>query len=86
MPQAFADLIDSTSRQQRTLLVSFGSPYLIMQTPSVASYLLAWQSKPISERAVAAALAGETPISGHLPITIPGIAGYGFGIERGKAR
>ncbi|MEP7327167.1 MAG: glycoside hydrolase family 3 N-terminal domain-containing protein, partial [Gemmatimonadota bacterium] len=86
MPQAFADLIKSTSAHQRTLLVSFGSPYLIMQTPSVGSYLLAWQSKPISERAVAAALSGEKPITGHLPISIPGTALYGFGIERRKAR
>ena len=86
MPQAFADLIDSTSRQQRTLLVSFGSPYLIMQTQSVGSYLLAWQSKPISERAVAAALSGEAPITGHLPISIPGIAQLGYGIERKNHR
>jgi beta-N-acetylhexosaminidase len=86
MPQAFADLIDSTSLHQRTLLVSFGSPYLIMQTPSIGSYLLAWQAKPMSERAVAAALAGEAPISGHLPISIPGVAALGYGIERKNRR
>jgi beta-N-acetylhexosaminidase len=86
MPVPFADLIDTTSRHRPTLLVSFGSPYLIMQTPSVGSYLLAWQSKPISERAVAAALSGEQPITGHLPITIPGIAPYSYGIVRDKPR
>jgi hypothetical protein len=57
-----------------------------MQTPSVGSYLLAWQSKTLSERAVAAALAGEMPITGHLPITLPGSAPYGYGIMRGKPR
>ena len=86
MPPAFAELIDSTSRRQRTLLISFGSPYLVMQTPSVGSYLLAWQSKPISEKAVAAALAGEAPITGHLPISLPGIAPLGYGIDRVKSR
>lgn len=86
MPAAFAALIDSTTRNKPTLMVSFGSPYLVMQTPSIGSYLLAWQSKPMSERAVAAALAGEAPITGHLPIIIPGIAPYGYGIVRDKPR
>jgi beta-N-acetylhexosaminidase len=86
MPAPFGELIDSTSGRRPTLLVSFGSPYLIMQTPSVGSYLLAWQSKTLSERAVAAALAGEMPITGHLPITLPGSAPYGYGIMRGKPR
>lgn len=86
MPAAFGELIDSTAGRKPTLLVSFGSPYLIMQTPSVGSYLLAWQSKTLSERAVAAALAGEAPITGHLPITLPGSAPYGYGIMRGMQR
>jgi beta-N-acetylhexosaminidase len=86
MPAPFGELIDSTSGRRPTLLVSFGSPYLIMQTPSVGAYLLAWQSKTLSERAVAAALAGEMPITGHLPITLPGSAPYGYGIMRGKPR
>jgi hypothetical protein len=36
----------------------------------------------VSEMAAVKAIFGEIPISGHLPVTIPGIASRGEGIER----
>jgi len=35
----------------------------------------------MSEEAVARALFGEIPITGHLPVTVPGIAKLGDGIQ-----
>ena len=49
-----------------TLLVSFGSPYIVMETPRIRSYLLAWAANPASERAAARALSGA-PITGCSP-------------------
>ncbi len=66
-----ARLITRTDRRRPTILVSFGSPYLLSQLRGFrGSYLLAWQTVPAAERAVAAALAGDAPIQGVLPITL----------------
>lgn len=70
MPAALGELIESTSRAQPTTLVSFGSPYLLGQSPSPAGYLLAWTANPATEEAVANALSGSA-ITGRLPIELP---------------
>ena len=70
LPAPLVSLIDSAAARQPALLVSFGSPYVIMQSPSVGAYLVAWSSNPESERAAARALRGA-PITGRLPISIP---------------
>lgn len=70
MPAALGELIESTSRAQPTTLVSFGSPYLLGQSPSPAGYLLAWTANPATEDAVANALSGSA-ITGRLPIELP---------------
>jgi beta-N-acetylhexosaminidase len=36
----------------------------------------------MSQRAAGRALVGKAPITGRLPITLPGIAPYGAGITR----
>ena len=71
MPDSLAKLILATDRQRPTLLVSFGSPYLLSQLPGYAgSYLLAWSDAPATERGVARALSAGAPITGKLPITL----------------
>jgi beta-N-acetylhexosaminidase len=50
--------------------VSFGSPYLLDSFPSIPAYLLAWSSTAASQRAAAAALLGQTPIAGRLPVSL----------------
>lgn len=70
MPEPLATLIESTARARPTALVSFGSPYLLTQTPSVGGFLLAWTTGQAPEEAVAGALSGA-PIMGTLPIDLP---------------
>ncbi len=78
LPDSLAAMIDSTAAHRSTMLVSFGSPYLLDQLPDYGGgYLLAWSDDLAAERAVARALAGLAPITGHLPI------GLSDGIERG---
>ncbi len=81
LPAQVAALVDSTARKQPTVLVSFGSPYLLQQVPSVQGYLLAWAGRAINELAAGAALTGRADISGHLPITLDAAHPRGAGIE-----
>ena len=81
LPPLMNALIDSSAALRPTLLASFGSPYIVMETPRIRSYLLGWGANPASERAAARALSGA-PITGRLPISIPPVFRLGSGIER----
>jgi beta-N-acetylhexosaminidase len=63
------------------LLAALGNPYLVRSFPNVAAYLTTYSPTPTSETALAKALLGEIAITGHLPVTIPGVAKYGDGIQ-----
>lgn len=73
---------DIAQRQPRTVLVSFGNPYMLLQVPAVSSYLVAWGGFPVSQAAAGRALIGAAPITGRLPITIPPLLSFGTGIAR----
>ena len=77
LPDSLARLVTAVDSTKPTLLVSLGSPYLLNQTPTVKSFLIAWSGARVSERAVALALLGRVPISGRLPVRLP--AGYAVG-------
>ncbi len=62
-------------------LVALGNPYLLRSFPHVAAYMATFSTVPPSEIAAVKALWGEIAISGHLPVTIPGLANYGEGIQ-----
>ncbi len=81
MPDALAALLDSSAVTRPTTLVSLGSPYIVRQVPRVGSYLVGWAANATTEWAMAGALTGA-PISGRLPITIPGVAAMGDGLQR----
>ncbi len=70
---------------KKVVAVSFGSPYLLRDFPAFQTYLAAWGSQEVVQSAVAAALLGEQPIGGRLPVTIPGLAPRGAGIDRAAA-
>lgn len=74
-----AEFLNGIARRQPTVLISFGSPYVIGQVPAAASYLIGWAQTSMAERAVAAALTGRNPITGTAPIPIP----PGFPIRTG---
>jgi len=80
LPDSLAQLITATDAARPSVLVSLGSPYLLNQTPAVKSYLIAWSGVRACERAVALALLGRAPITGHLPIRIPPDYPVGWGV------
>jgi beta-N-acetylhexosaminidase len=86
MPDSLAGLIEATAGRRRAVLVSLGSPYLLSQAPSVGSYLLAWSANRLAETAVARALTGQAPITGHLPISLPPEYPINFGLTRPSAK
>jgi CubicO group peptidase (beta-lactamase class C family) len=59
--------------------VSFGSPYVAQQLPVGCSYVCAYARTARTERAAAAVLLGLAPVTGRLPVTIPGVAAAGDG-------
>jgi beta-N-acetylhexosaminidase len=66
----------------RTAVVAMGNPYLIQDFPAIQTYLCTFSNMSVSETAAVKALFGEMPIHGRLPVTIPGVAPRGSGIDR----
>jgi beta-N-acetylhexosaminidase len=66
----------------RTIVIAMGSPYTALDFPAIKSYLCTFSTVPTSEAAAAKAVFGEMPVHGKLPVTIPGIAQRGEGIDR----
>ena len=64
------------------ITISFGSPYLLRDFPDLPTYLCAWGGQDVTQTAAVQALFGEAAIGGKLPITIPGLAKRGDGIEK----
>jgi beta-N-acetylhexosaminidase len=82
LPEPMMELMDSTAGVRPTVVVSLGNPYLISGLPGVGSYLIGWRSNAVTEQAIARALAGEIPITGRLPISIPPDYPRGWGLQR----
>ncbi|UCD37819.1 MAG: serine hydrolase, partial [Fidelibacterota bacterium] len=70
-----------TAKTDRLIISSFGTPYLLQAFPEVPAYLAAYHYSPLMQQALVGALLGETAITGQLPITIPGVADRGTGIQ-----
>ncbi|HXE91348.1 MAG TPA: glycoside hydrolase family 3 protein [Terriglobales bacterium] len=65
----------------RTVVVALGNPYLGADFPAVENYLCTYSGVPTSEISAAKALFGEMAVRGRLPVTIPGVAARGAGID-----
>ncbi len=62
------------------LLVVMGSPYVLGRAFGFRGVMLAWAPTPVQERAVARVLEGA-PVTGRSPVTIPGMATVGLGLD-----
>ena len=83
LPRAM-EMLQATGKPM--VLIALGNPYLLRDFPNVAAYLATFSTVPPSEVAAVKALWGEEAISGHLPVTIPGAAKYGDGINLAPSR
>lgn len=62
--------------------ISFGDPYIYSSIPYVDAYLCAYDESTVIQEVTFDALIGRAPISGKLPVTIPGYFKVGGGIFR----
>lgn len=77
------DVARATSRRgQPMTAVLFGSPYVAASLQDVPAMLLTYDFSDLAEASAVAALAGEIPIGGRLPISIPGLWPLGHGLTR----
>ncbi len=60
------------SNGKPVIVASFGSPYLVERFPAAQTWLAAFSTVDVAQSAMGRALFGETPIGGHLPVSIPG--------------
>jgi beta-N-acetylhexosaminidase len=78
LPRALEALISSG---KPVALIALGNPYVLRNFGNVTAYLATYSNVAPSEIAAARATLGEIAIGGHLPVTIPGQAAYGEGIQ-----
>jgi beta-N-acetylhexosaminidase len=63
-------------------VVVFGNPYTATFLQDAPAILITYDLYDRAERSAVKALAGESPITGKLPIALPGLAPFGAGLER----
>ena len=87
LPAPLATLLEDIGRRtagtpRPFVTVFFGNPYATMATPRLPAILLTYDFYDLAERSAVRALAGEVPITGVLPISIPGLFDRRHGIVR----
>jgi beta-N-acetylhexosaminidase len=83
LPHALEALVASG---KPVALIALGNPYVLRNFGNVTAYLATYSNVLPSEIAAARAALGEIAITGHLPVTIPGQAAYGEGIQSRATR
>lgn len=78
--QLLASIVENAG--DRTVVAAFGNPYVGSGIAGIQTYVCTFSNTPVSASSLAAALFGEIPIHGHLPVTIPGLANLGAGLDR----
>ena len=78
--QDMARTTQSTPKPMIT--VFFGNPYVPVGLPTLPAIMLTYDFYDLAEGSAVRALAGEAPITGRLPIALPGMFEAGFGIVR----
>jgi beta-N-acetylhexosaminidase len=87
LPANMQGLLRTIARQTEQsrkpfITILFGNPYTATFLPDVPAMLLTYDFYDRAERSAVKALAGEAPITGKLPIGLPGLAQRGAGLDR----
>jgi beta-N-acetylhexosaminidase len=77
------DLARRSDRSAQPFVAAFfGNPYTPMFVPEIPAMLLTYDFSDYAEQSAVKAIAGEIPIGGKLPITLPGMFPLGHGMMR----
>lgn len=75
-----AVLRDLLRSNKKVIGISFGNPYILGSFPELKTYIVAYGDMSSLQRATGRSLIGQQDISGHLPISLPGLFPRGTGI------
>ena len=76
------NFLGSLARQETpVIVVAFGDPYILGKIPPPTAALTPFNGTYLAEQSVARAVTGRIPITGKLPVTIPGCYARGSGIR-----
>lgn len=73
-------LLNLAKGPKPVIVISFGNPYLIRRFPDVDAYLTTYGYSNVSQEAGVETILGDFSPKGKLPITIPGLYDYGYGL------
>jgi beta-N-acetylhexosaminidase len=74
-------LREALAANKKVIGISFGNPYILSAFPEMKTYIVAYGDMPSLQRATARSILGLQDITGHLPITLPGLHPRGTGIQ-----
>ena len=78
-----SDIARTTASSGKPMVTTFfGNPYIAMFMPDLPAMLLTYDFYDGAEAAAVRAVVGEAPITGRLPISMPGVFEAGWGISR----
>lgn len=79
-----AILKELLAANKKVIGVSFGNPYVLMGFPEMQTYLVAYGDMSSLQRAAGRSILGLQPVTGKLPISLPGLHPRGTGIQLPK--
>ena len=82
LPEDEAAVVDRLLAAGKPVVVTcFGSPYLAERFPLAKTWIAAFSTVDVAQWAMGRALFGQTPVTGRLPVNIPGVAALGAGLD-----
>lgn len=81
LPEENEFLLNLAKGPKPVIVLSFGNPYLIRRFPDIDAYLTTYGYSDVCQEAGIEAILGEFSPKGKLPISIPGLYDYGFGLS-----
>lgn len=82
LPDDEAAMVDRLLAAGKPVVVAcFGSPYLAERFPAAKTWIAAFSTADVAQRAMGRALFGQVAVGGRLPVHIPGVAPLGAGLD-----
>jgi beta-N-acetylhexosaminidase len=82
LPDDEAAMVDRLLAAGKPVIIAcFGSPYLVERFPAAKTWIAAFSTVDVAQRAVGRALFGQVAIGGRLPVNVPGVAALGAGLD-----
>ena len=86
IPAQIAAFVNRLALSGKLIVVAGGNPYQLRQMPQVGTYLATFGRGEALERAAVRAVFGVAPITGRIPVSLPGYFTRGDGLTRDAIR